>query len=233
MASLEKIIDNSAAMQPFQLVKSKQKEQSFLFIGAHCDDIEIGCGGSVIQLAAQNPTAQFHWVVLSSTPDREQEAIKSAEKLLADVKNKTIEIKQFEGSVFPYIGREIKTYFEELKSKVNPDLIFTHYRHDLHQDHRITAEITWNTFRNHTILEYEIPKYDGDLASPNVFIPLSEEQYKSKIDHLMSHFDSQKNRQWYTRETFLATMRIRGIESNADSGYAEGFYGKKLLISFL
>ena len=135
MGSLEELSGKPTTMQPFQLVGSKQNEKTFLFIGAHCDDIEIGCGGSVIQLAATNPNAHFHWVILSSTPDRALEAMKSAETLLAGVKNKTIEIKTFEGSVFPYIGREIKTYFEELKSKINPDLIFTHYRHDLHQDH--------------------------------------------------------------------------------------------------
>jgi LmbE family N-acetylglucosaminyl deacetylase len=203
---------------------------SILFIGSHCDDIEIGCSGSVLKFVEKYPNALFYWVVLSSNTKRKKEAVDSAEYFLKDAKHKVIDICKFRNGYFPYIGAEIKDYFEDLKSKINPDIIFTHYGADYHQDHRITSELTWNTFRNHMILEYEIPKYDGGLNSPNMFIPVSEAICKTKIDSLMHFFASENNKQWFSEETFKGLMRIRGIECNSPSGYAEAFYCRKAVI---
>jgi LmbE family N-acetylglucosaminyl deacetylase len=138
--------------------------------------------------------------------------------------------KEFKESFFPYRGEEIKAYFESLKKMVAPDLVFTHYRHDLHQDHRIVCELTWNTFRNHSILEYEIPKYDGDLGQPNVFVPVDSALTKEKTQILMECFGTQRNRQWFSKDTFQAMLRLRGIESNSPTKYAEAFYGRKVLL---
>jgi LmbE family N-acetylglucosaminyl deacetylase len=198
--------------------------QQVLCLGAHSDDIEIGCGGTLLKLIEMYPDLSVCWIVFGATGEREKEAIKSAENFLSSVNRKEIVIKGFKDGFFPYIGAEIKVYFEELKQEVNPDLILTHYRQDLHQDHRIISELTRNTFRNHLIWEYEIPKYDGDLGSPNLFVHLSKSICQQKIQHLMSHFRTQSNKQWFTEETFTAILRIRGIESNATEQYAEGFY---------
>ncbi|MEI2579606.1 PIG-L deacetylase family protein [Scytonema sp. PRP1] len=127
------------------------------------------------------------------------------------------------------IGIEIKEFFEQLKQDYNPDLIFTHSRHDLHQDHRLIYDFTWNTFRNHLILEYEIPKYDGDLGNPNFFVHLDEETCQDKIKNIIDSFPSQKGKQWFTQETFLSILRLRGIESNAPNKYAEAFYCRKVV----
>lgn len=203
-----------------------------LCIGAHCDDIEIGCGATILQLAAEYPDLTFYWVVLASNPVRAQEAQKSADLFLANVKHKTVVIKDFRNGYFPYVGAQLKDYFEQLKTAVAPDLVFTHYGSDLHQDHRVTAELTWNTFRSHFILEYEIPKYDGGLGSPNVFVPATQAQCTTKIDHLLNCFASEANKYWFSRETFSALLRLRGVECNAESGYAEAFYCRKAVLPF-
>ncbi|MCW5652277.1 PIG-L deacetylase family protein [Hydrogenophaga sp.] len=201
-----------------------------LFIGAHCDDIEIGCGGTVIELLRRYPDASVHWVVLSSGAQRRQEASRAAQALLRGVRDKVVSIQDFRGSYFPSEQPAIKDYFETLKA-FQPDVVFTHFRDDLHQDHRITGELTWNTFRDHLILEYEIPKFDGGLGSPSVFVPISQAARKRKVDLLMRTFKTQLGRSWFTRETFDAIMRLRGIECNAPSGYAEAFYSRKLVLS--
>ena len=201
--------------------------QRILCLGAHSDDIEIGCGGSILRLAQEHPHLHFCWVVLSATGERIEEAKASAQSFLHGVDNVQIIVKGFRDGHFPYDGAELKAYFEELKA-FEPDLIFTHCRHDLHQDHRVTAELTWNTFRDHFILEYEIPKYDGDLQSPNFFIYLPASIRQQKVDLLMQHFATQANRHWFTPDTFNAIMRIRGVESRAPELYAEGFYCRKL-----
>ena len=201
--------------------------QQILCLGAHSDDIEIGCGGTILKLIEIYPDLNVTWVVLGAKGKREQEAINSAEDFLGSVNRKKIIVKGFRDGFFPYIGGEIKDYFEELKQEVNPDLIFTHYRQDLHQDHRLTSELTRNTFRDHWIWEYEIPKYDGDLSSPNLFVHLNKSICQQKIQHLMKHFRTQGNKQWFTDETFTSILRIRGIESNATQQYAEGFYCHK------
>lgn len=203
--------------------------QQLLCLGAHSDDIEIGCGGTILKLIETHPQLEIIWVVLGATGIREQEAVESVEDLLASVKHKKIIVKGFKDGFFPYIGADIKLYFEELKQQANPDLILTHYHQDLHQDHRIVSELTRNSFRNHLIWEYEIPKYDGDLSSPNVLVHLSKSICQKKVQHLMNHFATQNNKQWFTEETFTSILRIRGIESNAPEQYAEGFYCRKMV----
>lgn len=208
-----------------------QPLRTLLCLGAHCDDIEIGCGGTVLRLAEQYPELRVRWVVLSSSPVRALEAERSAERFLRRVRHKEIIIRDFRNSFFPFVGAQIKEFFEELKEPVSPDLVLTHTRHDLHQDHRVTCDFTWNTFRSHFILEYEIPKYDGDLGAPTVFVPLGPEHYNAKIEYLLEYFPSQSDKHWFARETFLALMRLRGLESTAPSGYAEAFYCRKARIA--
>ncbi len=203
--------------------------QQVLCLGAHSDDIEIGCGGTLLKLIEMYPDLSVCWIVFGAKGKRKEEAIKSAEDFLSSVNRKKIVVKGFKDGFFPYIGAEIKGYFEELKQEVNPDFILTHYRQDLHQDHRIISELTRNTFRDHLIWEYEIPKYDGDLSSPNLFVHLNKSICQQKIRHLMTHFQTQGNKQWFTEETFTSILRIRGIESNATEQYAEGFYCHKIL----
>lgn len=200
-----------------------------LCLGSHCDDIEIGCGGTILRLIENYPNIEFYWVVFSSNSQREPEAYQSANSFLKKAKAKTILIKKFRDGFFPFIGIEIKEFFEQLKQDFNPDIVFTHYRHDLHQDHRLISELTWNSFRNHLILEYEIPKYDGDLGSPNFFVHLDEGICKNKTNYILDSFQSQKEKHWFTEETFLSILRLRGIESNAPGKYAEGFYCRKLV----
>jgi LmbE family N-acetylglucosaminyl deacetylase len=201
-----------------------------LCIGAHCDDIEIGCGATVLRLAELHPDADVHWVVLSSSPVRSAEAKTSAERFLSGVKRRDVEIKEFRNSFFPFDGARIKEYFEELKGRVTPDLVLTHTRNDLHQDHRLTCELTWNTFRDHFILEYEIPKYDGDLGAPNFFVPVTIEQCEAKVTNVLDCFASQRDKPWFTRDTFMALMRLRGVECNSPSGHAEAFYCRKAIL---
>ena len=203
--------------------------QQVLCLGSHSDDIEIGCGGTIFKLIQMYPDVTINWVVFGATGTREQEAIASAESFLSSVRHKNIVVKGFKDGFFPYIGAEIKLYFEQLKHQVNPDLILTHYGRDLHQDHRLISELTKNTFRNHLIWEYEIPKYDGDLGSPNLLVHLDKSICHKKVQHLMNHFQTQNNKQWFTEETFTSILRIRGIESNAPEQYAEGFYCRKII----
>ena len=200
-----------------------------LCLGAHSDDIEIGCGGAILKLISKYPNLSFHWVVFSAGQQRAEEARASAEVFLKGAKEKNVVIKDFKDGFFPYQGVEIKEYFEQLK-EMSPDIILTHYRQDLHQDHRLISDLTWNTFRNHLILEYEIPKYDGDLGSPNLFVHLDESTCQSKIQYILEHFRTQENKHWFTGETFLALLRLRGIESKAPDGYAEAFYCRKMVL---
>jgi LmbE family N-acetylglucosaminyl deacetylase len=198
-----------------------------LCLGAHCDDIEIGCGGTILELTASARKLEVYWVVFSSDGTRKREALKSAEGFLCSIVAKKVTIHQFRDGFFPYVGPELKERFEELKAEFSPDLVLTHYRHDLHQDHRLVSELTWNTFRNHLILEYEIPKYDGDFGAPNVFVPLDESICRRKIDAILDAYQSQKEKHWFSRELFTSILRLRGMEANACSGYAEGFYCRK------
>lgn len=203
---------------------------TLLCLGAHCDDIEIGCGGTILRLLQDQPDLHVHWVVFSSNPQRAAEAHASAGEFLKGTRNQTVEIREFRNGYFPAVSSEIKDYFEQLKSRHHPDVILTHFRQDFHQDHRTLSELTWNTFRDHFILEYEIPKYDGDLGSPNLYVPLTEDQWRKKIAILMENFPSQRDKHWFEPETFAALMRLRGVECNSPSGYAEAFYCRKAVI---
>ncbi len=198
-----------------------------LFLGCHSDDIEIGCGGTVLRLAEQYPKAEFHWAVFTAAGVREKEARHAAD-LFAGKHLKNPILKSFKDGFMPYVGAEVKTVFENELKQLSPDLIFTHYGKDAHQDHRLISELTWNTFRSHMILEYEIPKYDGDMGQPNFFVPLESSVYEKKVKYLMDAFQSQRNKHWFQPETFLALMRLRGMECNAPSGYAEAFYCRKM-----
>ena len=207
----------------------KQRTLRILCVGAHCDDIEIGCGGTLLYLKSILPRLRFHWVVFSASGPRGQEAVKAAELFTAGC-DKEIVLKGYRDGFLPSSAGEVKDFFEEMKSQVNPDLIFTHNRKDAHQDHRLIAELTWNTFRDHLILEYEIPKYDGDLGQPSFFVPLQSEIYERKVLYIMDAFRSQHNKRWFQQDTFLSLMRLRGMECNAPSGYAEAFYCRKLVL---
>ena len=204
-----------------------------LCLGAHSDDIEIGCGGTILQLLQKSNKLEFYWLVLCSNPERAREAEVSANAFLRRARKKTVVIKSFRDGFLPYIGAPVKDTFEALKKEFAPDVIFTHFRHDLHQDHRMICELTWNTFRNHLILEYEIPKYDADLRSPNFFSPLSDSISRKKVDWLMKFFGTQRNKQWFSEDLFFGLLRLRGIEANSPTRWAEGFHCRKLLMQGL
>lgn len=202
-----------------------------LAIGAHADDIEIGCGATILQLAARYPAIHIDWVVCSATGAREEEAAAGAKAFLDGVADHAVELNQFRDGFLPYSGAEVKDYFESLKDR-RPDLILTHQRHDLHQDHRLVCELTWNTFRDHLIIEFEIPKYDGDLGAPGLFVPAPESVAGRKVETLIDVYGSQRGKRWFTADAFLALMRLRGVESNSASGYAEAFYSRKSVLDW-
>lgn len=201
---------------------------SILAIGCHADDIEIGCGGTILHLLDALPSVEVTWVVLGAQGERAEEVQRSADAFLAKAAKQRVVVRAFRDGYFPYDGAQIKDFFEELKAELTPDVIFTHHRTDLHQDHRIASELTWNTWRNHFILEYEIPKYDGDLGSPNVFFHLSEATSSEKVRNLLTFFGTQRERHWFTEDLFLSALRLRGMESNSPSRFAEAFYGRKV-----
>jgi LmbE family N-acetylglucosaminyl deacetylase len=200
-----------------------------LCLGSHSDDIEIGCGGTILRLAGQYPNCEIHWVVFSAIGEREAEARRAAQ-LFAGSRLKGPLLKSFQDGFMPYVGGEIKTIFEDELKQLSPGLIFTHNRRDAHQDHRLLSELTWNTFRDHMILEYEIPKYDGDMGQPSVFVPLERELCEKKVRCLMEAFESQHAKRWFHPDTFFSLMRLRGMECNAPSGYAEAFYCRKVVL---
>lgn len=206
----------------------KNKPLNLLLLGAHCDDIEIGAGGTVLKLIQEYAIEKITWIVFSSDETRKTEAQKSAEQFLANITNKHIIINDFRDGFFPYQGAEIKEYFEDLKTEVSPDIIFTHYRDDRHQDHRLISDLTWNTWRNHFILEYEIPKYDGDLGIPNFYVTLDKKHIQKRNQILLETYHSQSTKHWFDDSTFSALSRLRGMESA--SKFAEGFYARKLVL---
>jgi len=201
-----------------------------LCLGAHSDDIEIGCGGTILSLIEKSNRIEFYWLVLSANPERTKEARRSASAFLERARKKTVVVKSFRDGFLPYLGPPVKECFEELKRVFTPDVIFTHCRHDLHQDHRLVCELTWNTFRNHLILEYEIPKYDADLRSPNFFVPLSDAQARKKVNSLMRYFTTQQNKQWFSEDLFYGLMRLRATEAASPTRYAEAFCCRKVLL---
>lgn len=201
-----------------------------LCLGCHSDDIEIGCGGTVLRLREQYPTCVIYWVVFSAVGIREAEAHRGAELFAGTNRHEAAVLKNFPDGFMPFAGGEVKAVFEELKETVCPDLIFTHNRKDAHQDHRLIGELTWNTFRDHFILEYEVPKYDGDFGQPSVFVPLEAEVCQKKVRYIIDTFQSQHTKRWFQEDTFLSLMRLRGMECNAPSGYAEAFYSRKMVL---
>jgi LmbE family N-acetylglucosaminyl deacetylase len=218
-------------MLPLLARRAGDEPLRLLAIGAHSDDIEIGCGGTILKLIEDGSVSEVCWVVLTGETTRAAEARRSADALLGDIPAKRVLLKDFRDGYFPYDGAEIKAFFEELKGEVSPDLILTHQRSDLHQDHRVTCELTWNTFRDHMILEYEIPKYDGDMGRPNLYVGLDEQLCRKKIDHLMAHFGSQLSKRWFKEELFSGLLRLRGMECNSATSYAEAFYCRKAMLA--
>ena len=201
-----------------------------LCLGAHSDDIEIGAGGTLLKLAEKTDDLEICWVVFSAPGVRADEARLSADDFLSGIARKQIKIGSFRESYFPSEWPSIKEWLEEIKVNFVPDIVFTHYRDDRHQDHRVLSDLAWNTFRNHLILEYEILKYDGDIGHPNVFVPVSEQLCTRKIELLMKHFQTQSTRHWFTSDTFEAMHRIRGIECVSPTGRAEAFYCRKMVL---
>jgi LmbE family N-acetylglucosaminyl deacetylase len=201
-----------------------------LCLGAHSDDIEIGCGGTILRLIEEYPDCRIHWAVFSARGIRKAEAEHAAGLFAGSGRLENLILKEFPDGFLPYVGADVKSMFEELKDRVSPDLVFTHQPHDAHQDHRLLSELTRNTFRNHFILEYEIPKYDGDLGRPSFFVPLERRILDLKVQYLMKSFVSQHSRHWFEESTFQALMRLRGMECAAPSGYAEAFYCRKAVL---
>lgn len=201
-----------------------------LCLGAHADDIEIGCGGTLLRLLRERPGSTVQWVVFAANPVREAEARASARAFLASAGSSQVIVHHFRESYFPSIVSEIKDAFEQLKQSSAPDLVLCHRKLDAHQDHRVIADLAWNTFRDHAIWEYEIPKYDGDLGLPNVFVPISRSDAELKVELLLQHFPSQAGRAWFRRDTFHSLMGLRAIECNAPEGRAEAFYVRKVVV---
>ena len=217
-------------MHGFVLPPERRRRLKLLCLGAHADDIEIGCGGTVLRLAAEVPDLVARWIVFSGAGLREAEARNSAAAFLENVSEEQVEVLEFRDGYFPFQGADIKDCFEALKRDFDPSLILTHWHGDAHQDHRTVAELTHNTFRDHLVLEYEIPKYDGDLGNPAFFVPLTQAQLRRKIETIGRHFSSQRGRSWFSDDTFLAMARLRGIGCNAPEGLAEAFYVRKVVL---
>ena len=216
-------------MHKINLFSDIQKPK-ILCLGAHADDIEIGCGGTILKLAEEYPEAQFHWVVFSAEGQRANEAYRSAESFLSNITSKIIDVQAFRDSYFPFVGAAIKDHFILLKKAFDPDIIFTHFTKDAHQDHRLIGELTWNAFRNHLILEYEIAKYDADLGIPNLYVHLKQNLVQKKTSNICTLFESQSDKEWFGEESFRSLMRIRGLESNSPSKYSEAFYCRKVVV---
>lgn len=212
------------------LLRPGASPQRILCLGAHSDDIEIGCGGALLELLQRYENIDVHWRVFSASPERAREAKSSAAAFLRQARGAEIVVTDFRDGYFPFQGAEIKDSFEALKRTYSPDLIFTHYHDDRHQDHVLVSNLTWNTFRDHLILEYEIPKYDGDLGRPNFYVPVEEATCKRKAELLMQEFASQRGKHWFDEQTFLALPRLRGMEANSPTRYAEAFYARKLVM---
>jgi LmbE family N-acetylglucosaminyl deacetylase len=216
-------------MNPLAVLRPRGERLRLLALGAHADDIEIGCGGTLLRLAAEREL-EILWVVFCATPQRAEEARRSAAHFLRGVASTRVVVGSHRDGFLPYEGAAVKDEFESLKEDFQPDVLLTHFREDRHQDHRLVSELTWNTWRDHLILEYEIPKYDGDFGSPNLFAPLAAGVLERKIELILQSFPSQASKSWFTPELFRAVARVRGMECNAPEGHAEAFYCRKLVV---
>lgn len=214
-------------MLGLRLSRSDGEPLRLLCLGAHSDDIEIGCGGTLLRLLGERDEVHVRWVVMSGADAREQEAHASAERLAERAASLEVDVLGFRDGYFPDQWTDLKRATEELKGEAEPDLIFTHRGVDRHQDHRVVSELTWQTFRDHLVLEYEIPKYEGDLGRPNLYVPLSQETARRKAEHLLEFFPSQREKHWFDEETFRALARLRGVEARSETNYAEAFVGRK------
>ena len=217
-------------MMRLEFPRKSERPLTILCLGSHSDDIEIGCGGTIMRLAKDHPDTMIYWTVFSAIGVREAEAEQGAKLFAGSCLKSAPMLKKFKDGFMPYSGAEVKTVFEEELKHISPDIVFTHNRKDAHQDHRLLSELTWNTFRNHLILEYEIPKYDGDMGQPSIFVQLETDLCHRKTKYLLETFKSQHTKPWFQQDTFLSLMRLRGMECNAPSGYAEAFYCHKLLL---
>lgn len=219
-------------MRGLTIVPAGTTSIRILCVGAHCDDIEIGCGGALLELQAKYPDCRIDWVVLSGTSQRAGEAAQSMSRLIPQRCRGDLVLGTFPDGRMPSTYATVKDFFASLGPSRKPDLIFCHERDDRHQDHRIVNEMIWSTFRNHLVLEYEVPKWDGGLGQPNVYIPVARQSVDDKVQTLLSCYGSQRNKDWFTAETFLSLMRLRGLECRSPSGYAEAFHGRKIRLSF-
>lgn len=226
---MRKTAGQEAGPSRFLLHTPSDRAPRILLLGAHPDDIEIGCGATVLSLLAVRPDVECRWIVFSGSGARRIEALVSGRRFLRRAAKKEISVLTFRDSFFPDVAADIKAFFEQLKAERSPDLIFTHQRDDRHQDHRVISELTWNTFRNCCILEFEIPKYDGDLGHPNFFVPIAKGVAEAKVRGLMTSFPSQRSRHWFTPETFMGLMRLRGVESGSSASHAEAFHAHKIV----
>jgi LmbE family N-acetylglucosaminyl deacetylase len=201
-----------------------------LCLGAHSDDIEIGAGGTLLSLIASGAELDVHWCVLSASGERRAEAMAGANAVLEGSISRHVECADFRDGFFPYQGAEIKSWVEKLKARFNPDVVFTHREDDAHQDHREVSRLTWNTFRDHIVLEYEIPKWDGDLGKPNLYFSISEKVMARKMAVLESCFTTQRSKDWFDAESFRGLARLRGMECRAPERFAEAFVARKLRV---
>jgi LmbE family N-acetylglucosaminyl deacetylase len=217
-------------MLSFTPLVARKRPLELLCLGAHSDDLEIGCGGTVLDLLRRYPQVKITWVVLSAPGQRAVEARRSARALLRGAVDVQIVLDAYPDAYFPAQFESLKTRFEELKRHVAPDVILTHRLEDRHQDHRVVGELTWQTWRDHLILEYEIPKYEGDLGQPNVYVPLSAQSGRRKVRHLLRYFGTQRSKSWFNAATFAGLMSLRAVECRAESGFAEAFHLRKATI---
>lgn len=201
-----------------------------LVVGAHADDAEIGAGGTIGRLVSERPDAAFTWVVLAAAdPLRAAEARASADRLLAGAANRSVDVRDLRDGFLPFLGVAPKEAMMDHTSS-DPDLILAPRRDDAHQDHRLVSELVQQVFRRGTILEYEVPKWDGDLGPANLYVRLSAAEAAAKVTHLLASFPSQTDRGWFSGDTFRAILRLRGIECRAPDGNAEAFNCGKLIV---
>jgi LmbE family N-acetylglucosaminyl deacetylase len=197
-----------------------------LCIGAHSDDVEIGCGGTILHILDQNPSVEVLWCVFSASGLRAHEALRGADLFLERARDRRVVLHEFADARFSDSAATIKGHFEAFK-QFDPELIFTHRVEDAHQDHRLLGQLTFQTFRSQLVLQYEIPKFDGDLGHPNVYVTISADELARKCRYLQEAFATQQSKHWFDPDTFRGLARIRGLECASPTRFAEGFYCRK------